>query len=82
MNPTGYKLGLEILVKGRYGRLREVPYTFKQRRNGASKLNRSEIFSYLRLLAIYASTELQDCAVMNILYSGGESEHFHIMFKS
>jgi hypothetical protein len=30
--------------------LREVPYTFKQRRNGASKLNKSEIFSYLRLL--------------------------------
>jgi dolichol-phosphate mannosyltransferase len=50
LNPTGYKLGLEILVKGRYRRLKEVPYTFKRRRNGTSKLNTSEIFSYLRLL--------------------------------
>jgi dolichol-phosphate mannosyltransferase len=50
LNPTGYKLGLEILVKGRYRRLREIPYTFKQRRNGSSKLNKSEILSYLRLL--------------------------------
>ena len=50
LNPTGYKLGLEILVKGNYKRLKEIPYTFKQRRNGASKLNKSEIFSYLRLL--------------------------------
>jgi dolichol-phosphate mannosyltransferase len=50
LNPTGYKLGLEILVKGRYGRLKEVPYTFKRRRNGASKLNGSEILSYLSLL--------------------------------
>jgi dolichol-phosphate mannosyltransferase len=50
LNPTGYKLGLEILVKGRYRRLKEIPYTFKKRKNGASKLNKSEIFSYLRLL--------------------------------
>jgi dolichol-phosphate mannosyltransferase len=50
LNPTGYKLGLEILVKGKYRKLKEIPYTFKQRKNGASKLNKSEIFSYLRLL--------------------------------
>jgi dolichol-phosphate mannosyltransferase len=50
LNPTGYKLGLEILVKGNYNKVKEIPYTFKPRKNGASKLNKSEIFSYLRLL--------------------------------
>jgi len=50
LNPTGYKLGLEILVKGNYNKVKEIPYTFKQRKNGASKLNKAEILSYLRLL--------------------------------
>jgi dolichol-phosphate mannosyltransferase len=50
LNPIGYKLGLEILVKGRYHKLKEIPYSFKNRINGASKLNKTEILSYLRLL--------------------------------
>ena len=50
LNPTGYKLGLEILVKGNYRKLKEIPYSFKPRKNGASKLNKSEIVSYLKLL--------------------------------
>ena len=50
LNPTGYKLGLEILVKGNYSKVKEIPYTFKSRRNGASKLDKIEIISYLRLL--------------------------------
>jgi dolichol-phosphate mannosyltransferase len=50
LDPTGYKLGLEILVKGNYRKLKEIPFTFKPRKNGASKLNKNEIMSYLRLL--------------------------------
>jgi dolichol-phosphate mannosyltransferase len=50
LNPVGYKLGLEILVKGEYKSVKEIPYTFQRRKNGTSKLDNSEIFSYLRLL--------------------------------
>jgi dolichol-phosphate mannosyltransferase len=50
LNPTGYKLGLEILIKGNYKKVKEIPYTFKPRKNGASKLNKGEILSYLSLL--------------------------------
>jgi hypothetical protein len=83
LNPTGYKLGLEILVKGRYRRLREIPYTFKQRRNGSSKLNKSEIFSYLRLLTgLHLFTELQDCDVMNNFASSWAINNFNFMLKS
>jgi dolichol-phosphate mannosyltransferase len=46
----GYKLLLEILVKGSYHRVKEVPYTFGGRRAGKSKLNSVEYARYLRLL--------------------------------
>jgi dolichol-phosphate mannosyltransferase len=49
-NPTGYKLGLEILLKGHYHEVEEIPYTFRKRTNGSSKLNNREILLYLRLL--------------------------------
>jgi len=49
-NPTGYKLSLEILVKGEWERVKEIPYIFKKRRVGKSKLDKREIFKYLKLL--------------------------------
>jgi len=48
---TGYKLLLEILVKGKYRGVVEVPYVFRERQNGESKLGRNEIANYIRLLA-------------------------------
>jgi dolichol-phosphate mannosyltransferase len=49
-SPKGYKLLLEILVKGSYHRVKEVPYTFGSRQAGKSKLNSVEYVRYLRLL--------------------------------
>jgi len=49
-NPTGFKILLEILVKGFYSKVKEVPYTFKLRENGESKLSVSEYSNYLKLL--------------------------------
>ena len=49
-SPQGYKLLLEILVKGSYHRVKEVPYTFGSRQAGKSKLNSAEYARYLRLL--------------------------------
>ena len=49
-NPTGYKLLLEILVKGNYQKVAEVPYRFRNRKFGQSKLGSSEILRYIRLL--------------------------------
>jgi len=44
----GYKIGLEILVKGRYDSLIEVPYTFRNREVGHSKLGWAEYINYLQ----------------------------------
>ena len=50
LNPTGYKLGLEILLKGNYENVKEIPYIFEERKKGESKLSNREIFLYLSLL--------------------------------
>ena len=44
----GYKLLLEILVKAKEAKVREIPYNFTDRRTGDSKLDRSVIFDYLK----------------------------------
>jgi dolichol-phosphate mannosyltransferase len=43
----GYKMLLEILVKTKGARVKEIPYTFTNRRIGASKLDASVMFDYL-----------------------------------
>lgn len=44
----GYKMLLEILVKTKGARVKEVPYTFTNRVAGASKLDLSVVFDYFR----------------------------------
>ncbi|MGH9955097.1 MAG: glycosyltransferase [Nitrososphaeraceae archaeon] len=44
----GYKMLLEILVKTKGARIKEVPYTFTNRRMGTSKLDTGVMFDYLR----------------------------------
>ena len=46
LNPIGYKLLLEVLVRGRYKKAAEIPYIFKIRRRGRSKLSLKEILNY------------------------------------
>lgn len=47
LNPVGYKIGLEILVKGKYTKVAEVPIHFANRKAGKSKLGGSEVFKYV-----------------------------------
>lgn len=47
LDPVGYKIGLEILVKGRYDKVAEVPITFADRKAGKSKLGGGEYLRYI-----------------------------------
>lgn len=50
----GYKMLLEILVKTKGARVKEIPYTFTNRRIGTSKLDAGVMFDYLRsVLRLY-----------------------------
>ncbi|MDQ2872012.1 MAG: polyprenol monophosphomannose synthase [Candidatus Eremiobacteraeota bacterium] len=56
LDPIGFKIGLEVIAKGHYGRALEVPYVFTDRVAGESKLNEKEIFNYLKQLRkLYAA---------------------------
>ena len=50
LNPIGYKIGLELLVKCRCSRIAEVPIAFADRVHGESKLSLREQLRYLRHL--------------------------------
>lgn len=54
LNPIGYKIALEILVKSRAMRIRETPIQFRTRQYGKSKLKLKQQLLYLRhLCALY-----------------------------
>jgi dolichol-phosphate mannosyltransferase len=50
LDPIGFKIGLEVIAKGHYGKAIEIPYVFTDRIVGESKLNEKEIFNYLKQL--------------------------------
>ena len=49
LRPIGYKIGLELMVRGRL-RVREVPIGFSDRNRGASKMGLRQQINYLRHL--------------------------------
>ncbi|AEG16109.1 Dolichyl-phosphate beta-D-mannosyltransferase [Desulfofundulus kuznetsovii DSM 6115] len=50
LSPLGWKILMEVLVRGRYHRPAEVPYVFERRRSNHSKMNLTEQVNYLRHL--------------------------------
>ena len=44
----GYKMLLEILVKTKSAKVKEIPYTFTDRTRGSSKLDSSTMFDYVK----------------------------------
>jgi len=51
LSPMGFKICLEILVKGKYKKATEVPILFSNREFGKSKLNSTVIFHYISHLS-------------------------------
>ena len=63
LNPVGFKILLEILVKGTWKKIAEVPYVFGKRVHGKSSLGFGEHFNYLRHL-------------FRLMRAGGEASRF------
>lgn len=57
LNPVGYKILLEVLVRGKYSNVVEVPYVFQNRNAGKSNLNVKEQINYLQHLYLMAKSE-------------------------
>lgn len=57
LTPIGYKIMLEIIVKGKHKNIKEVTFTFRNRYKGESKLNRKEYYNYIQhLIRLYIYT--------------------------
>ncbi|NJF24678.1 glycosyltransferase family 2 protein [Thermococcus sp. Bubb.Bath] len=48
LNPIGFKILMEILIKGTYKKVVEVPFTFGLRKAGESKLSGKTMINYLK----------------------------------
>lgn len=57
LDPEGYKILLEVLARGRYRVVEEVPYTFIERQHGGSKLGFRQYVEYtIHLFRLAAHT--------------------------
>jgi len=54
LTSPGYKILLEILVKGKYSKVKEIPFRFRAREFSASKLNSQEYFLFIKQLLIFS----------------------------
>lgn len=59
LNPIGYKIGLELIVKCGCQRVQEVPIHFSNRLHGKSKLSLREQLNYVRHLGRLAEYKLR-----------------------
>lgn len=50
LKPIGYKIGLELMVRGHFDGIMEVPIDFQDREIGESKMNFTQQFRFLRHL--------------------------------
>ena len=58
LNPIGFKIGFEVMARGRYRRAVEIPYVFRDRELGKSKFGRREILQYVVQLGQVARDRL------------------------
>jgi dolichol-phosphate mannosyltransferase len=69
LSPLGYKILVEVLGRGTVGWISEVPYTFRERAEGSSKLTNRIYFEYfqhllrLRLYLLHVSSFFRFCVV-------------------
>jgi dolichol-phosphate mannosyltransferase len=69
LSPLGYKILIEVMGRGQVGWISEVPYTFRERVEGASKLTKRIYLEYfqhllrLRLHLLHESSFVRFCVV-------------------
>lgn len=54
LTSPGYKILFEILVKGNYAKVKEIPFRFRSREFSSSKLNSQEYFLFVKQLLVFS----------------------------
>jgi hypothetical protein len=55
LEPKGYKIFLEVIAKGNYRKIAEVPYVFEERKNGKRKLGPKQYLQFLMHVGLLAA---------------------------
>lgn len=71
LDPVGWKILMEVLVRGRYQIVRELPYVFLARDAGASKMNLREQWNYLRHVVRLVWSDEEDRRFYLFCFVGG-----------
>lgn len=72
LSPIGYKIALEILIKSRCRRVREIPIDFSDRLHGKSKMTlRQQVEYLLHLLRLYRFRWPVACPLIALCLLGG-----------
>ena len=50
LNPIGWKIVLEIIIKGKHKKWKEFPYIFRDREKGQSKIGKGAVIDYIKHL--------------------------------
>lgn len=58
LKTKGYKILLEILVKGKYKKVKQIPFTFRMRRYSTSKLNAEEFILFIGQIMKYGIVKI------------------------
>lgn len=58
LNPIGFKIGFEVMARGTYKKVVELPYTFRDREHGASKFGQREVVQYVQQLGQVARDKI------------------------
>jgi len=76
LTPLGFKIGLECFVKAKWKSFSEIPFAFRDRSHGQSKLGYTEIAAYIRqLFHLYMYTFRK--FVKLLIFSASRNRSFH-----
>jgi dolichol-phosphate mannosyltransferase len=70
LQPIGFKILLEILVRGRYTRVAEVPYVFVERAGGRTKATLGQGTTFLRQVVTLTASNPADARLWKFLMVG------------
>jgi len=70
LQPVGFKILLEILVRGRFQGVAEVPYVFTDRAGGQTKATIGQGAEFLRHVAVLAASNPSDARLWKFLMVG------------
>jgi dolichol-phosphate mannosyltransferase len=70
LDTVGYKILLEILVKGRHVNVKEVPFQFRIRKYSTSKLDKMEYLLFLKQVLEYSWWKLKCCLLKHKFFVG------------